>query len=1830
MDDLQRAKVTRRTQRAQATKIWNKAEPLLEGDLDEVKIQHLQVILETYDAKIEQLRKIDETISNQIADEETLGAEIADADDYLMELTEKRYRIQFRIKSSQNAVHSDASTSSSSSQEHNNSFNTVNSSHSSNHRLPKLTLPTFMGNPLKWQTFWDTYKTAIHDNVSLSDVQKFTYLKAQLSGEAANSIEGLPLTESNYEQSIKILEDRFGQPHKIINAHMQALLDPSSPTDSVTNLRRFYDSMENHIRGLEALGKKQDTYGDLLIPIVLAKIPTSIKHNIIRENGTNNWTVEQLRKAILKEIQILEAGEETDVFNQVKKPFNTFPSTASLLTNASQIKSRNFPNTNTGNPAKPRLCVFCSGHHRAHECTVVRDPDARKKIAFQSNLCFNCLNNHRVSQCNSKNHCRKCHKKHHTSLCNEKDNEQTKRPEQKGNSEKTPEEKHAQFNISKQNQPEGQSSTKIDPSSQTKPANTLCTTLSDHYYPGKQTILKTAINSLESPSASATAHILFDEGAQRSFITRELANKLDLSPERSETLNLSVFGGSTTTVKQVDIATVYIRSDSNERIPIQVVIIPTIAAPQNSFLTADIRNLPHLRDLKLAHPVTSDDQFQISLLIGADHYWDIVENDIIRGPGPTAAKSKIGYLLSGPITTPPSTSSTINASILKVIVSTEPENKALERFWNLESIGILPNETEANKTQTVSEYKNSSIRLENDQYCAKLPWKDNHPPLPTNQSIARGRTRSTVRRLSKEPPMLAAYDKIIQEQLQRCFIEKVADPQSTTGRVHYIPHHVVLKDSSTTPLRIVYDCSCSPNATQPSLNSCLSTGPDILNDMTAILVRFRCYQYGITADIEKAFLSISLDEQGRDATRFFWISDPTDPESQFEVYRFKSILFGATCSPFILNATIQKHLDQFNDPVTQRIKSDLYVDNLASGTDNEDEATIFLNQARTTMTPVQFNLRSWNSNSSKVKALATERNIQDTDTETKVFGLRWNARDDVLKLQPQEKTNDNKNLSKTTKRDVLRESAKVYDPLGLLSPITIRTKIFIQQLWERGFKWDEPLPDDIQKQWLDISQDLADSTHIQVQRRYFPLLPTWPSNAVLHIFVDASIKAYGTVAYLTSGPHTAMVMSKSRVAPLKKLTLPQLELMAAVVGARLASYLRNQLKIAHTVYWSDSQIIIHWLSSTKDLKQFVKNRVIEIRESTRNATWNYCPSSDNPADLLTRGVRTDALIASELWNNGPTWLTNQDSWPQWNPKTVLLQTIVPEDPPSDHDDSPPNETSQSTLPSHIAIGNVINLNNYSDLKRILRTTAWLFRFVNVLRKRQTNKSSTLSASEVIHAKNVWIREIQSQSYLHELANLQNKTASRLSLVRQLRLFLLDDNIIRCGGRIHNAPVLFSTKFPVLLPPNNHFTTLVVNDAHERSLHSGLNHTLTHVRQHYWIPQARQFIKKLLRHCVTCRKVNGKPYKAPDPPPLPTIRLVDSHPFTVTGVDFTRALYVKTSTGQEKVYICLFTCANTRAVHLEVVTDLTVPTFVAAFRRFVSRKSLPKVMISDNASTYQSAADELTKLLDSSQLMSELGNRGIEWKFIPKRAPWYGGFWERLIGLTKLSLKKVLGKTNITLDELQTITVEIEAVLNDRPLTYVSSEIDDAEPLTPSHLLYGRRITNLPHPLQEVICDDPTYNSGTSQIEDQAKRRNKLVQHFWNRWRQEYLTSLREFHKVSGKNETEIKVGDVVQVHDDTKRVNWRLAIVERIIKGKDGLVRAADIKTSTGYTNRPITKLYPLEVTSTTHTTTKPECSKPSTPTTSTRPVRKTAQVAKEKLKRWASELSCPPEDVEN
>ncbi|XP_052245628.1 uncharacterized protein LOC127854604 [Dreissena polymorpha] len=282
---------------------------------------------------------------------------------------------------------------------------------------------------------------------------------------------------------------------------------------------------------------------------------------------------------------------------------------------------------------------------------------------------------------------------------------------------------------------------------------------------------------------------------------------------------------------------------------------------------------------------------------------------------------------------------------------------------------------------------------------------------------------------------------------------------------------------------------------------------------------------------------------------------------------------------------------------------------------------------------------------------------------------------------------------------------------------------------------------------------------------------------------------------------------------------------------------------------------------------------------------------------------------------------------------------------------------------------------------------------------------------------------------------------------------------------------------------------------------------------------------------------------------------------VTGLDFTGALNVKEKSGSEsKAYVCLFTCACTRTVLLEVVPNLSEESFLNAFRRFSSRKSLPTTMISDNATTYMAAASHLKKLFQSPSLQETLRNQGTEWRFIPKRAPWYGGWWESLIGLTKTSMKKTLGRAYVSLESLQTIVTEIEATMNDRPITHVSTSIADPEPLTPTHLLYGRRVTTLPYPDNS---DDSTMipTLDHSQINKRAKLQAHIISQFQKRWKFEYLTGLREYHRATGNNIQSIRVGDVVQIQDDSPRIRWKLAVVEELLTGNDGLTRAAKIRT---------------------------------------------------------------------
>ena len=320
------------------------------------------------------------------------------------------------------------------------------------------------------------------------------------------------------------------------------------------------------------------------------------------------------------------------------------------------------------------------------------------------------------------------------------------------------------------------------------------------------------------------------------------------------------------------------------------------------------------------------------------------------------------------------------------------------------------------------------------------------------------------------------------------------------------------------------------------------------------------------------------------------------------------------------------------------------------------------------------------------------------------------------------------------------------------------------------------------------------------------------------------------------------------------------------------------------------------------------------------------------------------------------------------------------------------------------------------------------------------------------------------------------------------------------------------------------------------MHSGEKATLKELRSKYWIVQPRNFVRRILRNCVVCRRHQGKPYLPPPAPPLPAFRVREARPFAHTGVDYAGPLYVRkfVSSTTEKVWVCLYTCCVTRAVHLDIVPDMTAESFIRCFRRFTARRGFPLRMVSDNAKTFKAAARAIAAVVKSSTISDHLSNVGTKWTFNLERAPWWGGLFERMIQTMKRCLKKVIGNAKLTYDELLTSITEVEMTLNSRPLTYVSSE-DLEEPLTPSHLICGFRVLSMPDPFITLDQNDYTPKVSSDDLARRLRHLNKVLTDFWKRWRTEYLLELREAHRyrppakgIGGR----ICVGDVVLIHDE--------------------------------------------------------------------------------------------------
>ncbi|GFT23059.1 integrase catalytic domain-containing protein [Trichonephila clavipes] len=705
-----------------------------------------------------------------------------------------------------------------------------------------------------------------------------------------------------------------------------------------------------------------------------------------------------------------------------------------------------------------------------------------------------------------------------------------------------------------------------------------------------------------------------------------------------------------------------------------------------------------------------------------------------------------------------------------------------EIFYELlkEAIGIKAESSCDPDDQAMQHFK-SSVRFNSGRYEVGFPWKGHTQELNDNFSVAEKRVKSLTRRFIRDPTLYIQYSEILKEYESQGIIERVLETEKPTDRaVFYLPHQAVFRQESlTTKMRIVFDASSHEDG-QPSLNDCIWSGENLNPNIFHLIISFRLNTIAITADIERAFLQISLRDEDRDAVRFLFPdirSNQTDPY-KFQVYRFKRVIFGVNVSPFLLSATIKHHIENYREQypaATEMLDTCLYVDDVISGADDISQALKVSKDAETIMKNASMKLRKWNSNDQTL--------MRTWERE----GLETHPRhpDDSSKI-PSSKTRQNP----SQKRIVLQSAGKIYDPVGFLSPYTIRLKCLLQELWLRKLFWDDELPPDIHAVWSQWWLELPFLSELKIPRKILDSNGD-SSEVQIHTFSDASEKAYGAAAFLRvkhkDRVSVDLVTSKSRVAPLKRLSLPRLELMGALLAARLAKEVKkilDQKCSTRAFFWTDSQVTLHWIKGPNHRwKPFVANRVREIQSLTDPNSWFHCSGKDNPADLLTRGISVDALTTNSKWWNGSSFLRQIDFQTKGLDEAIPERVYLTEM----RKNSNPKEGISLTLTvtKNNFPENIIDISN--NYVKLIRVVSFLYRFIHNCRTRITKIKGLLTSQEVSHAENWLIHSLHEREFYEEMRKLlAGEPIPMKSKLTPLNVFLDESNIIRVGGRLANS------------------------------------------------------------------------------------------------------------------------------------------------------------------------------------------------------------------------------------------------------------------------------------------------------------------------------------------------------------------------------------------------------------------------------------------------------------
>ena len=1421
-----------------------------------------------------------------------------------------------------------------------------------------------------------------------------------------------------------------------------------------------------------------------------------------------------------------------------------------------------------------------------------------------------------------------------------------------------------------------------------------------------QGILPTALCLIsgQNEKRKTLGRILFDTGASCSVISPEMVRVLNLNVMKVPETPISGTTGSGNATDCVYI-NLYERLGGTYVGSIFCLVLPgfdMIFPPVCIDPEMDYPDVIQEMDLADSFP---RETHPIHCLIGQDSLWAFFTGKIYRpksGPsqrGPIFTETVFGLVLQGsyPILRERFVCTSVSANVqldyLRDYKTEVPEEEPcctmdeLKNMWSLEHIGISSREAYDNALSSddrfALEHFDKHVRFDKDHYVVRLCFGPRSGTPASNYAKALSRLKSVEKMLLKDPKKMEGYKAAIDEYFSRGDAE-VAPSFEREGRVYYLPHHAVIKeDRATTKVRVVFDASAK-SANGLSLNDCLLRGPNSNDDLLRIILRFRRHNVPLVGDVAKMYLNIGIEEKDRDFLRFLWRD--CDPKKEVQAYRMTKVTFGIRDSAHLATQALlrqaEKHRILYPD-VYDVCTEDRWMDDVATGADSADDALNLVQRISEVMRPASFNFRKWMSSNADVISRVPEPDRADvqgvlksdptaTSNLKKVLGVQWNIYDDTFRFGgfgSEVFPKDN-----VTKRDMASQIAKLFDPLGLISPYTITGKLLFQETWAaQHLDWDDTIGPAKKALWSDWTKQLLTLDDLSIPRAV--TLPYVRKDASLIVFADSSLKAYCATVYLrvrySGGLYSSrLVVAKSRVAPLKpKLTIPRLELVAALIAARLANYVQGIYgKEVPVTFFTDSTIALHWIKGEAGRwKSFVANRVDEIKRRTCPQSWRHCVSEDNPSDLGTRGIRVKNLLESDLWWRGPAWLTKTRSmWPsvpepeldfvdKRNVREEVKKTpsdtekddklgqepqqagaAAPKRPPRKaellqlegkneakaevlYQNVPPAGPGASPLEEAVAAAALCVLRTstplpkpetddddsvssderyneicdtlikrFSNFLTLLRVTVFVMR---VFTPSMRGKELFITSKNYEKAIFFLARRVQQQHFSDDIASLEKgREISSKSKLKCLHPFIGEGKLLRVGGRLSKSEFDYGLKHPIILPQSQFLKGLVLY-VHEKFKHMGPEWTLYNLRRNFWITKGRRTVKSILSKCVVCQRHSKQPMQQ-KMAPLPTFRtdIKEKRPFLFVGVDYCGPIevrpiykqYVKVKKGHfeeiddlQKSWVCLFTCAVTRAVHLELVSDSSTECFLLALRRFIARRGQPQMFVSDNGKNFRGASKELYSLYKAAENASrQLEKENFKWKFNAEKSPWWGGLFEAMVKIVKGALKKTLGQRRLTFEQLATVLTEVEQVVNSRPLGTVSDSVEDPLPITPQMLLLGYEPGRLP------IAEEAKFSEETSEKEIGLawKHRQMLASHFFERFKKDYLFRLHQTPKWNTIKE-DLKEGEIVLIRQDkmSKRV-WPLARVREVFKGRDGLVRSAEVKTVKGVLRRPVQELVRLEI----------------------------------------------------